>query len=121
MCVAFGAKEVYEFIFSKDDYAQDIHEVDKAVVDLFCSVLEREITVHANKNPHYKYVFFSLDDQSVASFFGANRGRFLDFGSSVVYVGKCSEKEALAIEHKYDDSIITAALRKARSQARQAA
>lgn len=119
MSVAFDAKDVYEFIFSKDDAVPDVYEVDKKAVDTFCSVLEREITVHSRMNPHYKYVFFSLDYQSIDRFFGENRGRFLDFGSRVVFAGECSKEPARSIELKYGDTVVTDALRKARSQARQ--
>lgn len=121
MCVAFGAREIYEFFFSKEDGVPDVYEIDKSTVSYFCSVLEREITAQSRVSPHYKYVFFSLDDQSVERFFGANRNRFLDFGSKVVFAGKSSEEPARLIEQRYNDEIIVNALRKARKQARQKA
>lgn len=121
MCVAFEMRDVYEFVFSKCDEYDDIFEIEKARIIAFQSTLEREITAHASESPHYKYVHFASDRRSVEDFFESNRTRFLDFGSTVVFNDEPSTQMAERILRKYDDDIVTNALRKARSEARLAA
>lgn len=117
MCVAFGAREVYEVIFSRGDAASAADEIDKRAVRSFCQTLEKCITAHSSENPHYEYVFFALDSQSMDSFFEANRDRFLDFGSTVLFVGEHDDDFAASIEQRYDDPVVTNALHAARDSA----
>lgn len=119
MCVSFGARDIYEFIFSSNEDTQNVFEVKKRSVRTFCSVLKQEITAHSGESPHYEFVHFALDRQSIAYFFESNRNRFLDFGTSVVFIGDASDAPARQIEQKYNDPVVTAALRKARSCALQ--
>lgn len=121
MCIAFSAKSIYEFAFSKDDSLPDAYELDKSAIRRFCATLTRELSRTSSENPHHRYVYLAMDGPSVEGFFQENRHRFLDFGKTVVLTATPSRDMASAIESKYDDPLVTRALRKARAAAREKA
>ena len=109
MSVYFPLENLYDYIFSSQDGFEDIEEIDKQDFRRFCFEVEKNIVSHANEYHGYRYVFF----EKGADFFDNNRKRYLDFGKYVVFTGQHSKQLARKVEEKYDDAVITNALKSA--------
>lgn len=119
MTIAFSARTMYEYLFSLDEdgLLTPANRLPKTAVGTFARTLEQ--TLEGDGDPFHRHVFVDLSRDSIEELFLVEaRERFLDFGSEVVFIGSPDAETAREIEGRYDDELVTRALRRARASAR---
>lgn len=112
MCVAFTGKAVFDYIFSSQERDGVFRCVSRDEVDSFCDNLASEITSHGRENPHYKYVYFDLDEQSLLEVFAQNQSRYLSAGDYIYGLVNMAD-DVDRINARYADSVIEHAMARA--------
>lgn len=114
--VLFKGNVVYNYAFSHNPDLEDINELSYDDICKFCKIIEKNI------DPH-KYVLFDLSDlyenadYSYASM--KPNEHFFQCSNHVCLVKPLDENIAEQIENKYNDKLVTHALRTARDTIRQ--
>lgn len=107
MCVAFLEHELVQYIFSRDRARSFLSYSE---LSSFCSILESAIFSYSEENPHYASVYISQQSDDIAVHKGGAMLRLVD---GFQYIGKKDLDRAAEIEDRFDDPVVTTALRQA--------
>lgn len=109
MCVAFTGTAVFDYIFLAQEQKGTLKCVSKSELGTFCDKLASSITAHEFENPHYKYVYFDFDEQSLSEVLAENQNRYLDANDRIYGLVDMNENAA-EINARYADRVIDQAL-----------